>query len=82
VPETTQVSDRDLVETALRVLVAWNAGNQPSPADVVILRVAFPSIAHYPEDDLACRVIHDLSGRLLPEVESEDQVLPGSDKIA
>ena len=49
------------VETALRVLVAWNAGRLPATADLQILRSAFPSLAYLPADDLACEVIHDLT---------------------
>jgi hypothetical protein len=56
---------RELVETALRVLAAWNGGRKPSPADLHTLKEAFPSSAHLPDDDLACQVIHDLSGRAL-----------------
>jgi hypothetical protein len=28
-----------------------------------LLREAFPSSAHLPDDDLACQVIHDLNGK-------------------
>jgi hypothetical protein len=52
-----------LVETALRVLVAWNHGREPAPADLTTLKQEFPSSAHLPDDEFACQVIHDLSGR-------------------
>ncbi len=58
------MSSKDLVETALRVLVAWNDGQKPASPDVNILRRAFPSSAHWPIDELACQVIRDLSGTL------------------
>jgi len=51
------------VETALRVLAAWTDGRKPASADLTTLKQAFPSSAHLPDDDLACQVIHDLSGR-------------------
>ena len=56
---------RELVEIALRVLTAWTDGRKPASADLNTLKGAFPSSAHLPDDDLACQVIHDLSGRAL-----------------
>ena len=53
----------ELVETALRVLVAWNAGKPPAPADLEMLKHWFPSSAFLPADELACQVIHDLCGK-------------------
>ena len=52
---------KELVETALRVLVAWIHGSTPNPPDVETLRIARPSVAHLPLDELACQVIHDLN---------------------
>jgi hypothetical protein len=66
-----------LVETALRVLVAWNGGAEPANADVEILKGAFPSSAHLPIDDLACQVIHDLSSVVFREPDRERKP-PGS----
>jgi hypothetical protein len=57
------MSPRELVETALRVLAAWTDGRKPASADLNTLKEAFPSSAHLPDDELACQVIHDLSGR-------------------
>ena len=62
-----QMDAKLLVETALRVLVAWNDGRKPVPIDLELLKTAFPSSAHLPADDLACQVIHDLSGRAFRE---------------
>jgi hypothetical protein len=59
------MNPRELVETALRVLTAWTNGRKPASADLNTLKEAFPSSAHLPDDDLACQVIHDLSGRAL-----------------
>jgi hypothetical protein len=59
------MSREPLVETALRVLVAWNSGQDANSADIDILKRAFPSSAHLPHDELACQVIHDLCGRSL-----------------
>ena len=59
------MSLRELVETALRVLAAWIEGRKPARADVEALKRAYPSSAHLPDDELACQVIHDLSGRAL-----------------
>jgi hypothetical protein len=60
-PETT-IIPKHLVEMALRVLVAWTDGRRPPSTDLDILKEAFPSSAHLPDDELACQVIHDLSG--------------------
>ncbi len=57
----------ELRKTALRVLVAWTQGRKPAPADLAILKHAFPSSAHLPADELACQVVHDLSGRVFQE---------------
>jgi hypothetical protein len=59
------MSAKELVETALRVVAAWTDGRKPASADLNTLKEAFPSSAHLPDDDLACQVIHDLSGRAL-----------------
>ena len=69
-------SNQTLVETALRVLVAWNDGRKPVPADVAMLRAAFPSSAHLPDDDLACQVIHDLSSSAFPQDGETSQPQP------
>jgi hypothetical protein len=61
------MGSKKFVEKALNVLVAWTDGRKPVPADVNILRTAFPSVSHLPVDDLACYVIHHLSGRTLKE---------------
>lgn len=61
------MSAKELVETALRVLVAWTTGRKPLPADTNALQTAFPSVAHLPVDDLAAYVVHYLSGRNLEE---------------
>lgn len=53
--------------TALHVLVAWSDRREPAPADIQILKEAFPSAANLPVDELCCRVIHELSGRTLQE---------------
>jgi hypothetical protein len=52
------MSSKELVETALHVLVAWNDRRTPAPADLAALRNALPSHADLPPDDLACAVIH------------------------
>ena len=66
------MSSKELVETALRVLVAWTQGHDVASADVEILRRAFPSSAHLPEDELACQVIHDLSAIAFQDSEPEE----------
>lgn len=58
-----------LLLTALHVLVAWIHGCKPVPAEVDILRTAFPSSADLPVDELACQVVHDLSGRTFMDSE-------------
>ena len=65
------MTPKELVETALHVLVAWNEGSKPDPGEVEILNTAFPSSSHLPVDDLACQVIYDLSGRAFTESEFE-----------
>ena len=60
---------KQLVETALRVLVAWMDGREPAAADFNILKTARPEMVHVPPDELACRVIHDLNTVRLDEAE-------------
>ena len=76
------MNPRELVETALRVLSAWTAGRKPAPADVEALKRAYPSSAHLPDDDLACQVIHDLSGRALREPNQVVTAPPVMDQVA
>jgi hypothetical protein len=52
---------KQLVETALRVLVAWVDGREPPAADINMLKTARPGMAYLPPDELACQVIHDLN---------------------
>ena len=76
------MNPRELVETALRVLAAWTDGRKPAPADLNTLKEAFPSSAHLPDDDLACQVIHDLSGRALREPTQVVTAPPVMDQVA
>ena len=76
------MSPKELVETALRVLAAWTDGRIPAPADVEALKRAYPSSAHLPDDDLACQVIHDLSGRALREPNQVVTAPPVMDQVA
>jgi hypothetical protein len=52
---------------ALHVLAALNDGRKSAPADVQILKDEFPTLAHLPMDDLCCRVIHALSGKVFED---------------
>jgi hypothetical protein len=63
---------RELVEAALRVLVAWNRGCEPAWTDVASVRNAFPASAELRDDELACRVIHALSRSAFDETPGED----------
>jgi len=65
---TPERKTQGLVEAALRVLVAWNHWQRPDSADMAILVNAFPAWAQLPEDELACQVIHNLSGIAFPEI--------------
>ena len=76
------MSPKELVETALRVLAAWTDGRKPASADVEALKRAFPSSAHLLDDDLACQVIHDLSGRALREPTQVVTAPPVMDQVA
>src|ERR1035441_8179452 len=78
----TTMSPRELIETALRVLAAWTDGRKPASADVEALKRAFPSSAHLLDDDLACQVIHDLSGRALREPTQVVTAPPVMDQVA
>ncbi len=62
---------QELVESALRILVAWSNGRKPAPGDVALLRDAFPALDHVPDDDLAVQVVHDLSSRVFPKSEQK-----------
>jgi hypothetical protein len=76
------MSPRKLVETALRVLAAWTDGRKPASADVEALKEAFPSSAHLPDDDLACQVIHDLSGTASGKLAQVETAPPLMDEVA
>jgi len=65
------MTTKELVETALRVLVAWNSGDELDPREVELLKAGFPSSAHLPLDELACQVIHDFSRTVFREEESD-----------
>ena len=80
--ETGSMNPRELIETALRVLAAWTDGRKPASADVEALKRAFPSSAHLLDDDLACQVIHDLSGRALREPTQVVTAPPVMDQVA
>lgn len=69
---STPKTSRELLEAALRVLLACNDGRAPASLDRGILKDAFPSSAYLPDDELACQVIHDLSGRLIQESTQKD----------
>jgi hypothetical protein len=75
------MSPEELVEIALRVLVAWNHGRKPAPADLNTLKEALPSSAHLPDDDLACQVIH-LSGRAFGKPAQVETAPPVIDDVA
>jgi hypothetical protein len=75
-------SEAHIIETALRVLVAWTSGVSPAPADLDVLRTAFPSLATLPSDELACRVVHDLCGRELRELDGCSPAKPPIDEVA
>ena len=79
------MSRKELVETGLRVLVAWIDGRKPAPADLNILKEALPSSANLPDDELACQVIHDLSGGSCGEpaqLETVESTRPQLDDVA
>ena len=73
---------KKLVEIALRVLAAWTDGRKPAPADLNTLKEAFPSSAHLPDDELACQVIHDLSGRAFGKPAQVETASPVIDEVA
>ena len=75
-------SQKQLVETALRVLVSWTNGMDLAPTDLKILRTAFPSSAHLPADELACQVIHVLSGRAFSGRDRDPQAKPTTGEVA
>ena len=76
------MSSRELVETALQVLAAWTHGQEPAPAEIEILRNAFPSSANLPADELACQVIHDLSSSAFRETERDRENQGYMDDVA
>jgi hypothetical protein len=66
------MATRELVEAALRVLVAWNGGCDPPATDLVSVRNAFPASVKLSDDELACQVIHALSRSAFDETTGED----------
>jgi hypothetical protein len=79
---TTMSSDKELVQTALGVLVAWIEGREAAPAEVALLRLAFPSSAHLADDELACQVIHDLGGRVFRQPDQSQATDDTLDQVA
>jgi hypothetical protein len=73
---------RVLVQTALRVLIAWTHGRKPAPEDVQALRTAFPSCSALEDDELACQVIHDLSEVAFPHAELPNPLPRAVDDVA
>jgi hypothetical protein len=71
-----------LVETALRVLAALTDGRKPAPADLNTLREEFPSSAHLPDDDLACKVVRDLNRRTFRQPEQVERAPSVVDDVA
>ena len=76
------MSPNEPVETVLSVLVAWTHGCNPASADLDILKKAFPSSANLPDDELACQVIHDLSGRAFRKPAPVETAPPMMDEVA
>jgi hypothetical protein len=79
---TKRISSKQLVETALHVLVAWNGGSDPACDDIEILQNAFPASARLPANELACRMIHELSGRAFREAEQSPVPDQRMDEVA
>ena len=78
----SRMSSQELVETALRVLVAWNHRRAPASADLAILKKAFPLSASLADDELACQVIHDLSARAFRKTAQAETAPPVIDEVA
>ncbi|HTS26370.1 MAG TPA: hypothetical protein VMH81_10890 [Bryobacteraceae bacterium] len=70
------MTNSELVEIALHVLVAWNQGDKPDPGEVEGLRRAFPSLANLDVDEIAVQVIHDLSSVAFEEPSPQEQAEP------
>ena len=76
------MSPKELVETALRVLVACNHGRTPASADLAILTEAFPLSANLADDELACQVIQDLSASAFRKPAQAETAPPVIDEVA
>jgi hypothetical protein len=61
------INPKELTETALRVLVAWNDGRKPDTVDLQVLRSVWPGADSMAVDELACQVIHTFSRKLVQE---------------
>lgn len=69
------MSSHELLETALRVLVACISGQAPASADEETLRSEYFTFGGLPIDELACQIVNDLGGRALPK-----RAMPGTDE--
>jgi hypothetical protein len=76
------MSPKELLETALRVLVACNHGRTPASADLAILKEVFSLSANLADDELACQVIHDLSARAFRKPTQPETAPPLIDEVA
>lgn len=61
------MNPKQLVLTALHLLADLGNGRTPAPTDVQILEEEFPNVSHLPLDDLCCRVIQSLSGKIFQD---------------
>jgi hypothetical protein len=69
------MSKREAFELAVRMLVAWNDRRLPDNADVAALMDAFPSSAHLPIDELACKVIDDLRAHVFRRPQKQERLI-------
>lgn len=76
------MSSHELLETALRVLVAWTGGNAPTSGDAEALLREYPASRGLPLDELACRIVHDLGARPLPKPVAPEKDGPEASKVA
>jgi hypothetical protein len=67
-------SERELAETALRVLVCWIHGQPSKPTDVAVLYKSFPGLCHLPVDELCCHIVHELCGRTVGDDNQPSQL--------
>jgi hypothetical protein len=63
-PRKNPMTSKEVLEAALRILVAYTSGGEPDPTHVEIVEQALSPCPDLPPDELACRAIQGIRAAL------------------